>query len=210
LSAGIRHLRDERQRQGVSFPITIKPTVNAHNFRHLPALVEWAQAIGADAVSPQPMNRWTQETYDELWIEAAELPEFEAIVERLIAMKRAGAPLLTPPHVLALMPDHFREKQAPADVMPCRVGLRNYFIRTNGDVEVCGLGFPTIGNVKTQAARDIWYSEQARATRRDTVACEKLCLITCLSQKTLGYKVRMGVELLRSVRTGERMPMEVE
>jgi MoaA/NifB/PqqE/SkfB family radical SAM enzyme len=209
LSAGIGFLREERRRQGVSFPITIKPTVNSRNFRELPALVEWAQQIGADSVSPQPMNRWTQETYDELWIEEPDLPEFEQVCERLIAMKRAGAPVLTPEHVLALMPDHFREKSAPKEVMPCRVGLRNYFIRTNGDVEVCGLGFPTIGNVKTQSARDIWYSDQARTTRADTVACDKLCLITCLSQKTLGDKVKMGVELLRRVRAGEPAVMQV-
>ena len=210
LSAGIGHLLEERRHQNVMFPITIKPTVNSHNFRHLPALVEWAQAIGATSVSPQPMNRWTPETYDELWIEEAELPEFEAVIEQLIAMKRAGAAILTPEHVLGLMPDHFREKKAPEEVMPCRVGLRNYFIRTNGDVEMCGLGFPTIGNVKTQSAREIWYSADARTTRADTVACDKLCLITCLSQKTLGDKAKMGFELLRRMRAGEAMPQAVE
>jgi MoaA/NifB/PqqE/SkfB family radical SAM enzyme len=200
LSAGIGHLLEERKRQDVAFPITIKPTINARNFRYLPELIEWAQAIGASSISPQPMGRWTPETYDELWIEEAELPEFERIIDQVIAMKRSGAPVLTPEHVLLLMPDHFREKQAPREVMPCRVGLRNYFIRTNGDVEVCNLGFPTIGNVKTQSAREIWYGDAARATRRDTVACEKLCLITCVSQKTLGNKVKMGMALLRRAR----------
>ncbi len=210
LSAGIRYLLEERQRQNVVFPITIKPTINSSNFRYLPALVEWAQAIGASSVSPQPMGRWTPETYDELWIEEADLPEFERTIDRLVEMKRAGAAILTPDHVLRLMPDHFREKKAPRDVMPCRVGLRNYFIRTNGDVEVCNHGFPTIGNVKTQSARDIWYSAQARATRQDTVACERLCLITCLSQKTLGNKAKMGVELLRRARKLDTVPQAAE
>jgi MoaA/NifB/PqqE/SkfB family radical SAM enzyme len=200
LSAGIRYLVEERKRQNVAFPLTIKPTINSRNFRELPALIEWAQAIGADSVSPQPMNRWTQETYDELWIEEADLPEFERVIERVIEMKLAGAPVLTSEKVLALLPDHFREKKAPRELMPCLVGLRNFMISTDGDVRMCPFDdFPVVGNVKTQSAKEIWYSALARNTRHDTVACEKLCLITCVSQKTLLDKVKMGMQLLRGV-----------
>jgi hypothetical protein len=31
--------------------------------------------------------------------------------------------------------------KAPPDVMPCRVGLRDYLIETNGDVWSCIMGF---------------------------------------------------------------------
>jgi MoaA/NifB/PqqE/SkfB family radical SAM enzyme len=197
LSNGIKYLLEERQKQGAEFPITIKPTVNAKNFRHLPALVEWAAGMGDLCVSPQPMSRWTPETYNELWIEEADMPEFEAVVERLVEMQRAGAPILTPEHVLRLMPDHFRNKQAPRSALPCRVGMRNFFIRTNGDIEVCVYGFPVIGNIREASAREIWYSPRAREIREGTVKCEKLCLITCLSQKTLGNKVGMALKLLK-------------
>jgi MoaA/NifB/PqqE/SkfB family radical SAM enzyme len=200
LSDGIRFLLEERERQGVTFPIMIKPTINSRNFRHLPAIVEWAKAIGATSVSPQPMDRWTPETYDELWIEEPALPELERVVDELIAMKRAGAPILTPEQILRLMPDHFREKKAPHEVMPCRVGLRNFFIRTNGDVESCHMGYPVIGNIKTQSAREIWQGAPAAAVRRDTVACDRLCLVTCVSQKTLGAKVKMGLQLFKGAR----------
>jgi MoaA/NifB/PqqE/SkfB family radical SAM enzyme len=184
----------------VEFPITVKPTVNSANFRHLPALVEWAAKMGDLCVSPQPMNRWTKETYDELWIEEKDLPEFEAVVERLIEMQKNGAPILTPESVLRLMPRHFRGEQAPRSAMPCRVGMRNFFIRTNGDIEVCVMGFPTIGNIKEKSAREIWYSAQARQVRHDTSTCEKLCLITCLSQKTLGNKVGMALTMLKGTK----------
>jgi MoaA/NifB/PqqE/SkfB family radical SAM enzyme len=200
LSSGKRFLVEERKRQGIDFPITIKPTLNARNFRYLPGLVEWAKAIGATTVSPQPMGRWTPETYDELWIEKADLAEFERVIDQVIAMKRAGQPVQTPEPILALMPDHFREKRAPQEIGPCRVGLRNFYIRTNGDVEACFLGFPVLGNIKTQSAREIWHSAQARAVRRDTVACGKLCLITCMSQKALKDKINMGFQLLRGAR----------
>jgi hypothetical protein len=34
--------------------------------------------------------------------------------------------------------------------MPCRIGLRDFFIRTNGDVEVC-VRYPPIGNIWSRA-----------------------------------------------------------
>jgi MoaA/NifB/PqqE/SkfB family radical SAM enzyme len=197
LSNGIRYLLEERKRQQAQFPITVKPTLNAKNFRHLPALVEWAAKMGDLCVSPQTMDRWSPETYNELWIEEADLPEFEAVIEKVIAMQKNGAPVLTPEHILRLMSDHFREKKAPRSTLPCRVGLRNFFIRSNGDVEMCVAGFPPIGNIKQQSARDIWYSAKAREVRKGTVTCEKLCLITCLSQKSVGNKVGMALKLLK-------------
>lgn len=200
LTQGIGFLLEERQRQRAEFPIVVKPTVNAANFRLLPALVEWARSMGDLCVTPQPMTRWTPETYNELWIEEKDIPELEAVVEQLVELQKAGAAILTPPSVLRLMPDHFREKQAPRSALPCRVGMRNFFLRNNGDVEMCVQGFPVIGNIKQQSARDIWRSAKAREVRAATVKCEKLCLIACLSQKTLANKVGMALQMLKGVK----------
>lgn len=196
LSTGIRFLLAERDRQGKQFPINIKPTVNSKNFRLMPELVEWAMSIGVSCVQLQPMDRWTPETYDELWIEEPELPELERVIEQLIKMQRNGAPILTPAAILRLFPDSFRGKKAPEEVMPCRVGLRDFFIRANGQVEVC-VHYPPIGNIREQSARDLWYGSKAQEIRRQTVVCDRLCLITCHSQKTLKDKVKMGVQLLK-------------
>jgi MoaA/NifB/PqqE/SkfB family radical SAM enzyme len=200
LSKGIEYLLEERKSQGAEFPITIKPTVNSANFRYLPALVEWASKMGDLCVSPQPMSRWTPETYDELWIEEKDIPELEAVIDKLVEMQQAGAPILTPENVLRLMTDHFREKSAPRSALPCRVGMRNFFIRNNGDVEMCVHGFPPIGNIREHSARELWYGPKAREVRQGTVTCEKLCLIACLSQKTLGDKMKMGLTLLKGVK----------
>jgi MoaA/NifB/PqqE/SkfB family radical SAM enzyme len=196
LSDGIGHLLAERKRQGKNFPIIIKPTVNSKNFRLMPELVEWAVATGVSCVQMQPMERWTPETYDELWIEEPELSHLERVIERLIEMQRNGAPILTPPKILHLFPDHFRGQKAPPEVMPCRVGLRDFFIHTDGQVQVC-LHYPSIGNIREQTACEIWYGPKAQEIRRKTVACDRLCLITCHSQKTLKDKVTMGLQLLK-------------
>jgi MoaA/NifB/PqqE/SkfB family radical SAM enzyme len=195
LSDGIKHVREERDRRGLDFPIIVKPTVGKKNFRYLPDMVRWAKSMGATAVNFQPMDRWTQETYDELWIEEDELPDFQKVADKMLALKRQGEPIVNSELVISLLVPHFREQSAPPEAMPCRVGMRDFFIRTNGDVEVCFF-YPPIGNIKEASAREIWYGPKASEIRKQTVECDRLCLYTCLSQKTIGDKLKMGITLL--------------
>lgn len=197
LSNGIKYLRQEQEKQGISFPIIVKPTLNRLNFRLMPELVEWAQQIGATAVNFQPVNLWTPETYNELWLKAEDYDEFAQVIERLIEMKQNGAPIMTGDDVLRLFLPHFREDKAPESVRPCRVGLRNFWIETDGNVKLCN-DYPVIGNIKQQSAKEIWYGEKAKEIRQQTLDCGKLCLITCVSQKTLKDKVLMGMKLLKN------------
>jgi MoaA/NifB/PqqE/SkfB family radical SAM enzyme len=206
LSDGIKYVREERDKAGLDFPILIKPTVGKKNFRFLPDMVAWCKEIGATAVNFQPMDRWTPETYDELWINEDEHDDLQKIVDTMLDLKRRGAPIMNSELVISLLVKHFREEQAPPEAMPCRVGLRDYFIRTNGDVEVCWF-YPPIGNVKEQSARDIWYGPKAQEIRKQTVACDRLCLYTCLSQKTLGDKVKMGLTLLKHSKHNQPQPV---
>jgi MoaA/NifB/PqqE/SkfB family radical SAM enzyme len=199
LSEGIQMLREERDKRGLNFPIIIKTTVGKKNYKTLPDMVEWVKQIGASTLNFQPIDRWTQETYDELWIEKDEHDELQAVVDQMLALKRKGEPIMNSELVISLMVPHFREESAPPEVMPCRVGLRDFFIRTDGSIEVCFF-YPSIGNIKTHSAREIWYSPEAQKIRKETVECDKLCLYTCLSQKTIGDKVKMGLTLLKNQR----------
>jgi MoaA/NifB/PqqE/SkfB family radical SAM enzyme len=199
LSDGIKYLREERDKNGLDFPIIIKPTVGKKNYKYLPDMVTWCKEIGASMVNFQPMDRWTPETYDELWIEEDEHDELQKVVDKMLALKRQGEPILNSELVIGLLVRHFREESAPPEVMPCRVGLRDFFIRTSGDVEVCFF-YPSIGNIKEQSAREIWHGPKAQQIRKETVACDKLCLYTCLSQKTIADKVKMGLDLLKNQR----------
>ena len=199
ITGHLKNLIQERNAQGASFPIIIKPTVHSKNVHLIAEMPQWVQDLGATAVNFQPVDRWTQETYDELWIGEDRMAELEAVVAELLRQKRSGIPIMNSELTLNAWAAHFREESAPASVGACRVGLRNYFIRTNGDVEVCWF-FPAIGNVKTQSAREIWASELAQERRQETTACDRLCLFTCLSQKTIADKVKMGVTLLSGAR----------
>jgi MoaA/NifB/PqqE/SkfB family radical SAM enzyme len=205
LSDGIKYVREERDKAGLDFPILIKTTVNSKNYKLLPEMVDWVKQVGATALNFQPIDRWTPETYDELWVEEAEYDDLQKVVDTMLDLKRRGAPIMNSDLVISLMPKHFREEAAPPEAMPCRVGMRDFFIRTNGDVEVCFF-FPPIGNIKEQSARAIWYGPKAQQIRKETVACDRLCLYTCLSQKTLVDKVKMGLVMLK----GERGPRPAE
>ena len=199
LTAGIRRLMDERARSGAKFPIILKPVVHALNFRHLPDIVAWAKDLGATAVNFQPVEEWTPETKTDLWIGPDLQPELEEAAHRLIELKRSGEPILNSEVSLRAWTAHFRGEKAPASTLPCRVGMRNFFLRPDGDVQLCW-SFPAIGNIRRASAESIWRGQQARSRRAETVACEKLCLFTCLSQKTLADKASMGMRLL----TGKR------
>jgi len=208
LSDGIKYVREERDKAGLDFPIIIKTTVNSKNFRFLPDMVEWVKQVGATTLNVQPVDRWTPETYDELWVEERDQDDLKKVVDEMLALKRRGEPIMNSELVIGLMPRHFRGESAPPEAMPCRVGMRDFFIRTNGDVEVCFF-YPAIGNIKEQTAREIWYGAKAQEIRKQTVACERLCLYTCLSQKTLVDKVKMGLQLARrrpKPRAGEALP----
>ncbi|RTY37769.1 radical SAM protein [Chlorobium phaeovibrioides] len=192
---GIARLKEEQNRQAISFPIIIKPTVMSLNYRHLPELVHFAEQLGVSAVNFQPLGRWTEETNNELWIEKEEWPNLENVMQRLIVMKREGAPIMNSEEILGLMTASFREEKASTENLPCRIGLHEYFIRPDGDVRLC-FHFPSIGNVSGHSAKEIWRGAEAQKIRKATLQCDKLCLLTCLSQKSSGNKISQAITML--------------
>jgi len=192
---GMTLLRREQEKQNISFPIIIKPTVMSLNFRQLPEIVRWATGIGATAVNFQPLGRWTPETWDELWIEEKDMAEFEPVIDRLIEMKRSGSPIMNSEEVLRLMPASFREEKASPEHLPCRIGLHEFYLRPDGEVKLC-FHFPSIGKTTEQSARDIWTGAKAKKIREATIKCDKLCLLTCLSQKSLLNKASQALTIL--------------
>lgn len=196
IAKSIKMLAKERILQNKDFPIIIKPTVHAKNLHTMSKMVDWAHEVGATSINFQPVDRWTPETYDELWINEDRFYELNQVINILIEQKNNGAPIVNTSALMRLWPAHFRGEKAPESVGACRVGLRNYFIRTDGNVEVCWF-YPKIGNVKTQSAREIWESYEAKERRKETINCDRLCLYTCLSQKTIVDKLKMGLNILQ-------------
>lgn len=198
LSQGITYLAEERTKQQQSFPIVIKTTITARNFRYLPAVVKWSQEIGATAVHFQPLSRSTDETFGELWIEENDLEELTQIGAQLITLKQKGAPIMNSEQVLSLLPSYFREEDLGIAIGPNRTGLRTYTITTNGDVFL-SIHWPSIGNVKNQSARDIWYGQKAQEVRKKSISTYgKYWMNATEAPKTLRDKFQMGWQLLKA------------
>lgn len=203
--AGVQRLASERHVQGKSFMIRLKPVVTVKNFRSLVSMVDWTTEIGADTIDFSPLRPWTEETIEELPLQdATDIHDFEAEIEKLLQLKASGAPIETSQKKLAALPDHFRGNKTYSGPSPCRVGMRDYHIRANGDVEVCW-NFPPIGNVKESSASEIWHGESARKLRVETVGCTRFgtsfCANSCLTHLTLSQQIQRG---LLWMRTGRR------
>lgn len=196
LCDGIKYLREEQRKQGTSFPIIIKPTISSKNFRLMPEMVDWCTRIGATCVNFQPLYRWTPETYDSLWVEKPDHLELGEVTAKLIEMKRRSLPILNSEATLSCIVEHFQENPAPQKKRKSRLGLRDFSIRSNGDVEP-SFTKHCVGNVRENTAKDIWYSEKARKIRSELTQSVDFSLHTNKSHKTILDKMRMALLLAR-------------
>lgn len=201
IEAGVGRLLEARRTVGADFPIRIKTTVHRRNQGTLSDLVRWVEAIGATSVDFSPVRRWTPEVEEDLWIrDSKSLQSLEREIAELIRLKRAGAPIETSEEKLSAFVDHFEDREGSLAVSPCRVGMREYHIRPNGDVKVCWY-HPAIGNVRRGDARSIWHGEKARAVRLNTVQCELFkvhsCAHSCLGHQPIRKLVARTWMLMR-------------
>jgi radical SAM protein with 4Fe4S-binding SPASM domain len=191
IESGIKRLVDERAKQNRKFLIRIKPTVTRKTFRFLPDLVPWTSRQGADSVDFAPVRPeqfWTERHFQDLWLRSSELEELDQVVRELVRLKDDGARIETAYEKLLALVDHFRGQKTYTGVSPCRVGMRDYYISPMGDVQVCW-EYPSLGNVTTQSAKEIWEGAKAREIRAQTVVCDKfattVCANSCLTHRTL-------------------------
>lgn len=199
LSRGIGYVRAEQKQQNARFPIMIKPTITARNFRSAPDMIAWAQRVGASCVNFQPLERWTPETQNELWIDdERDRTELQSVVDRLIDLKRQGAPILNAERTLNRYVAHFAEEPPTKTGKRSRLGLQNFSIRTNGDIQL-GQVKPIVGNIRKQSAHDIWRSSQARNVRQKIArSSPPTFLDSSSSRQSLWDKVRMAALLMRN------------
>jgi MoaA/NifB/PqqE/SkfB family radical SAM enzyme len=196
IEEGIRSLRAAQEAIGVRFPIRLKPTINAHNFRSIPGLVRWATEVGASTIDFQPIREWSEESRGELWLKGEDIGEFRSIVEDLIVLKKQGAPVETSDHLLREMVPHFLREPVAPELDTCLVGIRSFTIDPRGVVTTCG-DFGPIGDLTRQTAREIWEGPAARENRRLTTACTKGCAFGCMP-KPLSEKLRRCLLMLKT------------
>lgn len=211
VTRAVRHFRQERDRQGKNFPIIVRCVMNRINLEHLTAMPKVVEEIGATAIVFQPVHEVTDKVMldwhrisgsptdslrDNFWIGEDLWGLLDRTVEELLAMKASGSPIMNTERDLRLWRYHFRDEKPSEMTRTCTVSLRNFFIQPNGDVQFCH-DWPPIGNLRTQSAKDIWLGDRAEDLRRQSLGCEKQCLVNCSTQRTLLEKASMALHLLR-------------
>jgi radical SAM protein with 4Fe4S-binding SPASM domain len=203
LARGIVALREERDRNGASFAIRIKPTVHRLNVDEMPALVIWAAEVGATSIDFSPVRPWTREVDEELWMRPEDEPRFQRVAQALVEAKRAGAAIETEEARLLSLVSHFQGEVVLPSVAPCRAGLREFHILPNGEIRTCWF-YPSIGNIKESDAQALWTGPTAREQRATQMQCarfgSKECASSCLAHRTLGQDWQRLRVLLRRER----------
>jgi MoaA/NifB/PqqE/SkfB family radical SAM enzyme len=195
ICTGIGHIREYQKQTKIRFPIIIKSTINSTNFRVLPDMVNWAVDVGATCLHFQPVDQSNAECKDELWIKKSDHDTLQEIIEQLVKLKKRGLPILNSRKNLELITPYFIGKSNKLISNGSSVGLQNFSIRPNGDVEL-GFKTPSIGNLLQQTAQEIWYSEKAEKAHSMLAADRSIDLHTHLTRKTILDKISMGLLLL--------------
>ncbi len=185
-----RALRDRR----CSTVVYLKSVVHAENadrLVHMAKLAEERHCSIAFQPLSSPFGRpfradWYKD--EPLWPSGERLAALHSEIDRLVEMKKNGAPIgnsvhdMEQWHVYFDSPDQFQKN---GDDSPCLIGYNNLYIFSNGDVKYCPAR-PKVGNIKNQAIRDILLSEKSEREIVNMRKCRgKSCVKTCMAQRSL-------------------------
>jgi MoaA/NifB/PqqE/SkfB family radical SAM enzyme len=209
-------MQEHSRKTGIKVPVVIKPTVSRLNFTEMPDLVRMVADLGVNGILFQPLGDWGTQEIDGLWIE--DIPALQCVVDEVVAMKRAGYPILSAEWHIQDWVAHFKRERVPntpdrlrraglmsrppsareadPDGVQCWVGLTTMHIKTDGTVVNCHTLDP-IGDVKKQSIRDIWYGEVARQRRAETVKCTIGCSENCTIKRTVRQSFQGAMQLLK-------------
>ncbi len=196
--AAFRHLKAARERHGADLRIIIKFTLMGYNLREAIDVVRWAREEGYDGVMMQPLElKEDEENLAYLWPD--DMEALDDTVDQLLDMKKQGYPLINDTTHLRKLKLYFRvHKHRQASLLQregiCHVGVTNFFIGANGDVLTCFYMDP-VGNLREQTPREIWTSAVARKRREEIRLCNRDCLLTCMTTRTLKDKAEMFLDI---------------
>ena len=158
------------------------------NIAALPAYVSFVRDLGVDGVMFQALGRtFLLGTPADHFFERhfpRDVDGFDQIIEELIEMRRAGAPILTTETDLRWMKLYARSPDFIGEQV-CGSHERNMMVDMRGDVQLCFsmrglLGGKALGNVRQSSLRALWEGEAASRARDVMSACRQNCgMLNC-------------------------------
>lgn len=173
----VRYLRNYRKELKRDLSIVSATVIMGPNMDELLDIAKWAEKAGLTGVLFNPIGPACDsdtEWYDksELWPKKEELKKLNGILDELVSMKKAGAPIMNSEEQLIEMKEYFQNPSfCRGD--DCRVGVTNLMMSCEGDAHLC-FHMPAIGNFR-QPLKEIWNSEKAKQVRRAIKKCSFEC-----------------------------------
>ncbi len=192
--------------------IVIRTIIMKENLHEIIPMVKWVQDWGLNGVIFQPLDpapvmnpvkpddvtdaldfdAWIK-TYDEG--QARDFPELNRVVDELITMQKAGAPIMNEGDALEKIRTHIQKPKTRAGGR-CPVGVQNFMILPNGDVHTCcdTMTYPPVGNLLETPAKALWHGDKANEIRQITRNCKRTCLFFSHARRTILDNLKMFVK----------------
>jgi len=136
----------------------------------------------ADAVNFQALDHSFHAPYyagwfrkNILWPTEDKKENFLSVMDGIIRIKKAGAPIYNSIEQLTAMRDYFSDPEQ-AIKTNCNTGNVNFIMNPNGDVLLCW-NMPPIGNILEASPERIWESPLAGERRKQISRCTRTCRI---------------------------------
>jgi MoaA/NifB/PqqE/SkfB family radical SAM enzyme len=191
---GVARLR----RLAPAIPVTARATLHRMNFRELPGLIDHARAMALDGISFLPADvsssafgRGRPVRADALALDALEIAEFGAIVERTIEDRRLDFEsgfVAESPEKLRRLPQYYDALAhgRPFPPIACNAPWMSAVVEANGSVRPCFFHAP-IGNVRTSSLGSIVARELPRFRQSLDVGADAVCA-KCVCSMKAGWR----------------------
>jgi MoaA/NifB/PqqE/SkfB family radical SAM enzyme len=90
-------------------------------------------------------------------------------------------------------------------VIPCRAGVLNAVVYSNGDVSVCE-NHPPLGNLREKSFWEIWGSPEARSLRKSIAAKECYCTNEVFLWPSITYQPRYLAQVMAASKPWQAIP----
>jgi Fe-coproporphyrin III synthase len=179
---GVAKLR----RLAPSLPVTARATLHKLNFRELPRLIRHAKAMALDGISflaadlsSSAFGRHAPPAVETLALDAAEIDEFEAVIDRTLVEHRADFEagfVAESPERLRRLPQYYAALagRAPFPPVSCNAPWTSVVVEADGSVRPCFFHQP-VGNIRTTPLDTIVHRELPAFRRALDFADDATC-----------------------------------
>lgn len=191
VEAGVARLR----RIAPHVPVTARATLHRLNYRELPRLIDHAKAMALDGISflsadmsSTAFGRERGPRSTALALDAAQVSEFDAIVERTIAVHRddfESGFIAQSPAKLRRLPRYYRALAGDAAFPPvaCNAPWMSVVVEADGAVRPCFFHEP-VGNIRSAPLHSIVERNLSAFRRTLDLDSNPVCMRCVCSMKT--------------------------